>query len=105
MTKFCSICKESLSANCGFRRICLSCGIQATDNKTGQKFFFYDEVQSHAENAMCLMGYGCSDYSFSYFSNRPQPTDENGCECSCHCGGFDGSGVCKQPCDDCQCPD
>lgn len=27
------------------------------------------------------------------------------CECSCHCGGFDGSGVCKQPCDNCQCPD
>lgn len=27
------------------------------------------------------------------------------CLCSCHCGGFDGSAICKQPCDECVCPD
>lgn len=27
------------------------------------------------------------------------------CDCNCHCGGFDKTGVCKQPCDRCQCPD
>lgn len=25
----------------------------------------------------------------------------NGCDCSCHCGGYDGAGTCKQPCDSC----
>ena len=25
------------------------------------------------------------------------------CNCNCHCGGYDGAGTCKQPCDDCQC--
>lgn len=27
------------------------------------------------------------------------------CDCSCHYGGIDETGVCKQPCSDCQCPD
>ena len=25
------------------------------------------------------------------------------CMCSCHCGGFDGEDVCKQPCNECDC--
>jgi len=25
------------------------------------------------------------------------------CLCNCHCGGFDGAGTCKQPCDECDC--
>lgn len=27
------------------------------------------------------------------------------CICPCHCGGWDGAAVCKQPCDECDCPD
>ena len=27
------------------------------------------------------------------------------CECSCHHGGWDGGGTCKQPCDECDGPD
>jgi hypothetical protein len=27
------------------------------------------------------------------------------CECNCHCGGWDGAGICKQPCDKCSCLD
>ena len=27
------------------------------------------------------------------------------CGCSCHCGGWDGAGTCKQPCDKCDCPE
>lgn len=27
--------------------------------------------------------------------------NEENCGCSCHCGGFDSCGVCKQPCDKC----
>lgn len=50
-------------------------GIKATDNGTGEEFFFYTDVQSEIENAMMLMGYGCSDYNLSFFDNRVQPTD------------------------------
>jgi len=25
------------------------------------------------------------------------------CQCNCHCGGWDGTGTCKQPCDNCNC--
>lgn len=28
---------------------------------------------------------------------------ENLCDCPCHFGGIDGEGVCKQPCDLCEC--
>ncbi len=27
------------------------------------------------------------------------------CQCNCHFGGFGRGGVCKQPCDDCDCPE
>lgn len=27
------------------------------------------------------------------------------CSCSCHCGGFEGGQICKQPCNECACLD
>lgn len=54
----------------------LSNGIKATDNKTGQEFFFYTEDQNSVENAMDLMGYGCRNYNLSFFKNREQPREE-----------------------------
>lgn len=48
-------------------------GIRATDNDNGQQFFFYTSIQSEVENAMMIMGYGCTDYNLSFFQNRPQP--------------------------------
>jgi hypothetical protein len=48
-------------------------GIKATDNQTGQEFFFYTEIQSDVENAMLLMGYGCTDYNLSFFQKDECP--------------------------------
>jgi hypothetical protein len=50
-------------------------GIKATDNRTGQEFFFYTEIQSDVENAMTLMGYGCRGYNLSNFKDRVPPID------------------------------
>ena len=50
-------------------------GIKATDNLTGQEFFFYTELQEDVEHSMTLMGYGCRDYNLSEFKNRKQPVD------------------------------
>lgn len=50
-------------------------GIKATDNVTGQEFFFYTELQEDVENAMMLMGYGSRDYNLSEFKGRIQPID------------------------------
>jgi predicted amidophosphoribosyltransferase len=70
---YCCICKKPIKH--AIARFCETCGIKATDNKTGQEFFFHTDLQSDAENAMSLMGYGCSDYGFSFFENRSQPMD------------------------------
>ena len=50
-------------------------GIRATDNYTGQEFFFYTDVQSDVEGAMLLMGYGCRDYNLSFFKGRLSTVD------------------------------
>lgn len=52
-------------------------GIKATDNVTGQEFYFYTEIQNDVENAMLLMGYGSRDYNLSFFKNREQPMDRD----------------------------
>jgi hypothetical protein len=51
-------------------------GIKATDNLTGQEFFFYTELQSDVENAMLLMGYGSRNYNLSFFNEREQPWEK-----------------------------
>lgn len=32
-------------------------------------------------------------------------TAQGDCRCCCHSGGFESGEFCKQPCDDCDCPD
>lgn len=37
---------------------------------------------------------------------RVDAIDQEGqCNCSCHCGGLNSQGTCKQPCDVCVCLD
>jgi hypothetical protein len=51
-------------------------GIMATDFQ-GRCFYFYTCLQSEVENAMTLMGYGCTDYHLSLFTNILQPSERN----------------------------
>jgi hypothetical protein len=51
-------------------------GIKATDNVTGQVFYFYTEIQNDVENAMTLMGYGCRHYNLGFFTNKKSPMDD-----------------------------
>jgi hypothetical protein len=55
------------------RKYCNNSGIKATDNVTGQEFFFYTDLQNGVENAMLLMGYGSSDYNLSFFKDKVPP--------------------------------
>lgn len=50
-------------------------GIKATDNISGQEFYFYTDVQNDVENAMLLMGYGSRDFNLSFFKDRKQPME------------------------------
>lgn len=54
------------------------------------------EIQSEGTIIDAICGRLAAKISLLYVVSK-------GCECSCHCGGRDGAGTCKQPCDQCDC--
>lgn len=67
------------------------------------------EIDFDRRRAICTEKSG-DQYELGFYldygwrkSNTSQRDNE--CRCPCHCGGWDGAGTCKQPCDNCECVD